>query len=209
MVPPSRSPSVTPVSRLLGVLAVLSTAIAAGYLLAPDPLADVFFAGWVLFSVVLALVGAVGAWTNRRPLLWVAALALTGLSIMSITSLGLFIAPAALLLLVSASLLQVAGPRPEAHEAIADDPPSVREALLKALAGTGSVAVGGVLVYLGAFARELFGACATESLACAIEKANWLGIGSTVVGLVAIGVGGWLLWRQVYVAGVLASKQTG
>jgi hypothetical protein len=31
----------------------------------------------------------------------------------------------------------------------------------------------------------------------------------TVVGLVGVGLGGWLIWKQVYVARVLASKHIG
>lgn len=55
-VPPRRT-----VSRLLSVLAILVVGVAAGYILLPDPLADVFFAGWMLFSVGIAIVGGVGA----------------------------------------------------------------------------------------------------------------------------------------------------
>lgn len=200
-----QSSSVRRASRLLSVLAVVSTSVAASYLLFPRPLADVFFAGWVLFSTLLSLVGAIGAWTNRLSLVWVAALLLAGLSIVGMWSIGLFIAPAALLLLGAALLLQVAGPRTDVRDAIRSNPPTVPDAVLKTLAGSVSVAVGAGLVYVGAFSQELFGACATETVDCAIEKAHWNAIGLTVIGLIAVGFGGWLIWKQVYIARVLAS----
>lgn len=206
MASPFQSSSVRRVSRLLSVLAVVSTCVAAGYLLFPRPLADVFFAGWVLFGVVLSLVGGIGAWTNRPSLVWVAALLLAGLSIVGMWSLGLFIAPAALVLLGAALLLQGAGPRTDVRDAIRSNPPTVPEAVLRTLAGTVSVAVGAGLVYVGAFSQELFGACATETLPCAIEKAQWDVVGLTVIGLIAVGFGGWLVWKQVYVARVLVAK---
>jgi hypothetical protein len=90
----------------------------------------------------LALVGGIGAWTNRTPLIWVAALVLTGLAIVGMWSIGLFIAPATLFLLGDAFLSQRAGLRLEVRESIAADPPTVRESVLKTLAGVGSVIVG-------------------------------------------------------------------
>lgn len=203
------SPSLGRVSRLLGVLAALSASVAGGYLLLPDPLADAFFAGWVLVSVVLALVGGVGAWTNRTPLVWVAALLLTGLLIAGMWSIGLFIAPAALFLLGAALFSQLAGPREDVLEAVTADPPTTRETARRALLGTGSVVVGSGLVYAGAFRRELFGVCANETLACAIDKTHWGAVGATTLGLIAVGVGGWLLWKQVYVTRVLALRHRG
>lgn len=184
-------------SRVLGVLAVIAVGMASGVLLLPDPLADVFFAGWVVGSVGLALVGAAGAWTNRAPLVWVAALLLVGLSIVGMWSIGPFIAPAALCLLGAAILSQLAGPRPGAREAIAADPPTGDESVLKTLAGTGALVIGASLVYIGAIARELFGACATETLTCALTSTHWDAVELTVLGLGAISLGGWLLWRQV------------
>lgn len=201
-----RSASVRRVSCLLSVLAILSASAAATYLLLPNPLADVFFAAWVLVSVILALIGGSAAWTHRTPLVWAAALLLTGLSIVGLWSVGPFIAPAALFLLGSAILLQWAGPRKEIQEAIIADPPTVREVALKALVGINSVAVGSWLVYAGAFARELFGTCARETLVCAIGKTHWDALGITVLGLIAVGLGGWLLWKQIDIARVLASK---
>lgn len=50
------SPSQT-VSRLLSILAILSASVAVTYLLLPDPLADVFFAGIMMVSIIFALVG--------------------------------------------------------------------------------------------------------------------------------------------------------
>lgn len=201
-----RSASVRRVSRLLSVLAILSASVAATYLLLPNPLADAFFAAWVLVSVILALIGGSAAWTHRTPLVWAAALLLTGLSVVGMWSIGPFIAPAALFLLGSAVLLQWAGPRKEIQEAIIADPPPVQDAALKAVVGIGSVVVGSWLVYAGAFARELFEACARETLACAIGKTHWDALGIAVLGLIAVGLGGGLLWKQVYIARVLASK---
>lgn len=196
--------SVRTVSRLLSVLAVLSASVAGSYLLFPNPLADVFFAGWVLVGVILSLVGGIGAWTNRTPLVWVAALLLTGLAIVGMWSIGLFIAPAAVLLLGAALFSQLAGPREDVLEAITTNPPTASEVVLKTLAGTGSVVVGTGLVYVGAFAQELFVACARETLACAIGNIHWDAVGITVFGLLAVGFGGWMVWKQVFVARVLA-----
>lgn len=209
MVSPYQSPSLGNASRLLSVLAVLSASVAGGYLLLPHPLADVFFAAWVLVSVILSLVGGIGAWTNRTPLVWVVALLLTVLSIVGMWSIGRFIAPAAFFLLGAALFSQLAGPRTDVLEAIADSPPTESEVVLKTLAGIGSVVVGSGLVYVGAFARELFGACASETLACAIDRTQWDAVGVTVLGLIAISSGGWLLWKQVYLARVLALEQSG
>ena len=204
-----RHPARGRVSRLLSALAVLAASVACGVLLFPDPLADAFFAGWVLVGVVLSLVGAVGAWTNRTPLVWVAALLLAVLVIMGLMSIGLFIAPAALLLLGSAIFSQLAGPRAGPREAIIADPPATPEIVGKSLAGIGSVLVGAVLVYLGAFARELFSACASETLACALDKTHWDAVAITTLGLLAVGFGGWLIWKQIYVTRVLAAEHGG
>lgn len=204
MVPAFESPSVRTASRLLSVLAILSASVAGGYLLLPNPLVDVFFAGWVLFGVGLSLVGGIAAWTNRTPLAWVAALLLAAFSFVAILSIGRFLAPAALFLLGSAFLRQWTEPRKHVREDITADPPTVEEAALKTLAGVGSVAVGGWLVYVTAFQRGLFGACATEDLSCVIDKTHWDAVGITVVGLIAVSVGGWMMWKQVYVARVLA-----
>lgn len=204
-----RSSPLGKVGRLLGVLAILSASVAGSYLLLPTPLADVFFAGWVLVSVILSLVGGIGAWTNRTPLTWVAALSLTGLSIVGMWSIGLFIAPAALFLLGSALFSQLAGPRKDVLEAATANPPTTRETVRRALIGTGSMVVGSGLVYIGAFARELFGACANETLICAIDKTHWGAVGITTLGLIAVGIGGWLIWKQVYITRVLALRHSG
>lgn len=209
MVTAYQSPSLGKASRLLSVLAILSASVAGGYLLLPNPLVDVFFGGWVLVSVILALVGGIGVWTNRTPLVWVAALLLTGLSIVGMWSIGRYIAPAALLLLGAALFSQLSGPREEAVEAVTANPPTAREIVLKTLAGTGSVVVGAGLVYGGAFAQELFGACASETVACAIDETYWDAVGITVLGLIAIGLGGWLIWRQTFITRVLAVQHSG
>lgn len=208
MAPTIQAPTSQTVSRLFSVLAILSASVAVTYLLLPNPLADVFFAGIVVLSVIFALVGGIGAWTNNTPLVWVAVFLLMGLSILGMMSIGFFIAPAALLLLGAAVFSQRAGPREDVREAIIDNPPTQRELVRKKQVGTGSVVVGAGLVYVGAFAQELFGACASETLACALEKTNWVGVGLTVVGLVAVSYGGWLLWKQAYITRVLASTQT-
>lgn len=196
------------VSRLLSALAILFASVAVTYLLFPDPLADVFFTGIVMLSVIFALVGGIGAWTNRTPLVWVAALLLTGLSVVGMMSIGFVIAPAALSLLGAAVFSQLAGPRTDVREAIVANPPTGREIARKTLVGIGSVVVGFGLVYVGAFARGLFGACARETLACVVETTNWGAVGLTVLGLGAVGYGGWLLWKQAYITRVLASTQT-
>jgi uncharacterized membrane-anchored protein YitT (DUF2179 family) len=208
MVPALKTPTSQTVSRLLSVLAILSASVAVTYLLFPNPLADVFFAGIVLLSVIFALVGGIGAWTNRTPLVWVAALLLTGLSILGMMSIGMFLVPATLLLLGAAIFSQMAGPRTDVRDAIIANPPTERELVRKKQVGTGSVVVGGGLVYVGAFAQELFGACASETLACALNKTNWGAVGLTVLGLIAISLGGGLLWKQAYITRVLASAQT-
>ncbi|SFR69443.1 hypothetical protein [Halogeometricum limi] len=61
------------------------------------------------------------------------------------------------------------------------------------------------LVYWGAFARELFGPCARETLDCAVATANWVAVFVTVVGLGAMALGGWTVWRLVRVVRVLSS----
>lgn len=207
MTPSSRSAETG--RRLLSALTVLSAVVAAVIVLLPNPLADAFFAAWVVGSVLLALVGGVAAWTNRTPLAWVAALLLTALSIVAITSIGLFVAPSAVFLVGAALLSHLTGPRGDAREAIAANPPTVRETVLKASVGIGSMAVGAGLVYATAVVRGLFEACSNETLACAIESTHWFAVGGTVLGLLAIGVGGWLVWKQLYVAHVLRSKQFG
>lgn len=195
-------------SRLLGTLAVVVAIVAAGALLFPAPLADVFFTGWVLFSVLLALAGFGAAWMNRTPLVWVAALLMAGLSIIGMWSIGFFIAPAALFLLGAAILSQLAGPRQDVQDAIKADPPTVQEAVLKTLAGTGAIALGGWLVYMGAIAQQLFGACATETLDCAVANTHWDAVGLTMLGILVVGLGGWLIWKQVYSARMLAATDS-
>ena len=204
----SQFPSGATISRLLSVLAILSASVAVTYLLLPNPLADVFFAGIVMLSVVFALVGGIGAWTNRTPLVWVAALLLTGLSLLGMMTIGFFLLPAALLLLGAAVFSQMAGPRTGVREAIIANPPTEQEVVRKKRVGTAAVIVGLGLVYVGAFAQELFGSCASETLACALNTTNWGAVGLTVLGLLAVSYGGWLLWKQVYVTQVLASTRT-
>ena len=201
------SPSAASASRLLSLLALLSALIAATVLLFPDPLADAFFAAWVLFSVGLTLVGGVGAWTNRTPLVWLAAVSMLVLSVLGMWSIGFLIAPAALLLLGAALSSQVARPRAELRRAIGVDPPTETEIVRKTLAGIGSMLVGGGLVYIGAFTQELFGACANETVACALNGTRWGAVGITVLGLIAICFGGWVIWRQLSIVRMLVSMR--
>lgn len=208
MRPASQRPSSETASRLLSVLAVLSASGAVILLLLPNPRADIFFAGIVTLSVVFALVGGIGAWTNRTPLVWVGALLLTGLSVIGMLSIGFLLAPAALLLLGAAVCSQLAGPRPDVREAILADPPTARDIARKTLLGIGAVIGGLGLVYAGAFRQELFGSCARETVACALETTNWSGVGLTLLGLLAISYGGWLLWKQSYLTRLLATTQT-
>lgn len=206
MIPAHDDPPVGTISRSLGVLALLCAVVAAGVLLFPDPLADAFFAGWVLLSVATAVVGCAAAWTGQRPLIWVAALVLVGLSIVGLWSIGLFVAPAALSLLGAAIAAQVTGRSEDRHNAILADPPSRQDVARKALLSASALLVGGALVYDGAVRRELFDACARETVACAVAAVHWDAAVVTVVGLIALALGGWLLWTQLYVARILASR---
>jgi hypothetical protein len=196
-------------SRALAALALAASLIASAVLLAPEPLADVFFAGIVLLNPLFAAVGILGAWTSRTPILWVAALLSVGLSLVGMMSVGLFLLPTALLLLGAAVAGQVAGPRVGVREAIVADAPSVRERLLWAVAGVTAVGVGVALVDAGAFDQHLFGSCAQETLACAIETTNWPAVGLTLLGFAAVAVGAWLVWKQVYASRVLRTARAG
>lgn len=210
MVPVTRLSNPFLVSRLLATGSVVLAVVAAGVLLWPRPLADVFYAVWVLATVALAGIGAIGAWTRRSALMWVAALLLAGLSILGMWSFGLFVAPAAVVLLGAAVASYWTGPQLGAHKAVLENPPSVLEAVLKTLAGTALVVVGAGLTYEGAIVRELFTrGCARETLECALAVVRWDGAGLAVFGLAGIGTGGWLVWRQVAVGRVLASTQSG
>lgn len=210
MVPTNRAPDAHTVSRTLSGLAVVLAGLAAVILLLPQPLADAFFAGWVLAGVGFAAVGAVGAWTRRSALVWVAALLLAGLSVVGMWSIGLFIAPAALALLGAAVATRWVGSRPGAREAVRAEPSSVREVVLKTLGGAGAVLMGAWLVYEGTIVRELFTrGCASETLACALSVTRWDAVGLSVIGLAVVGLGSWLVWRQVAVGRVLASNHPG
>lgn len=194
------------VARLLAGLAVLAVSVAATALLLPDPRSDVFFAGIVMFAVLFGLVGGVGVWTDRTPLVWLAALLMTGLSVLGMTSIGVFLLPAALLLIGAAAFSHRGGPRRGVRASILANPPSRQDIARRVVSGVVSVVLGGGLVYVGAFRQELFGSCARETLACAVETTNWGAVGLTLCGLAAVGGGGWMLWRQSYVARVLASE---
>lgn len=196
------------VSQLLSVGAILSAILAVVALLLPNPLADVFFAGIVTLSVLFTLVGGFGAWTNRTPLVWVAALLLTGLTVLGLLSIGFYLVPSALFLLGAAVFSQLAGPRLEFRESILANPPTRQNMIQKTLAGIGAIVLGFGFVYVGAFTRELFGSCARETLACGLQTTNWGAVGLTVSGLVAVSYRGWLLWKQSYIKRVQASERT-
>lgn len=194
------------VSRLLSLLAILAVGVAAVILLLPSPLIDVFFAGWVLFGVGIAIVGGFGAWTDRTPLVWLAALLLVGLSILGMWSLGLYFAPAALLSFGAAMFSYLSGPREDVRQSILADPPSSQELSSMTWTGSGALVGGVILVAIGAFGRGLFGACARETVSCLFAETNWDAVGFTVLGLLAIGYGCVLLWKRVSVTRVLGSN---
>jgi len=197
MVPPRT------ISRALSILAIVAALLAVAVVLFPAPLSDVIFAGIVLSSVLFASVGAVGAWWNRASVLWVATLLSLGLTIAGMMSVGVFLAPTTLLLLGAAVASQVASARNDDCERIVADPPSKSKRLRRGLLGTGSILLGAGLVYSGAFSQHLFGACAQETLGCVLETTNWAGVGVTLLGLVTMAVGSWLVWRAMAVSHAL------
>ncbi len=71
----------------------------------------VFF--WAAFVVVVSIVGAMGALANRVGWVWVSAVALWGLAALSIMSIGLFVAPLAIVMFASAALITVSRAEPE------------------------------------------------------------------------------------------------
>lgn len=121
-------------------------------------------------------------------------------------SLGRFIAPAALLLLGAAVFLQLTGPREGVQKSILTDPPTNEELTSMVKTGIGSVVVGVLSIAIGAFGRGLFGSCARETMSCALARAHWGAVGLTVLGLLAIGYGGFLLWKQAYARRLMASN---
>lgn len=209
MVPANRLPDGRTACRLSSGFAVALALVAAASLLPPRPLADVFFAGWVFVAVGLTALGAVAAWTDRTPLVWVAALLLAALSVVGMWSIGFYIATSALLMLVAAGLSQWAVPRRPGVGPVAD-PPTVLEAVYKTLGGSVTVVLGAGLFYEGTFVRELFlRGCTRETLACALAVTRWDAVGLTFVGLAAVAVGVWLVWRQVAIGRALAADQPG
>lgn len=63
--------------------------------------ADPALVFWSLFILGFALIGGYGAWNENRSLVWLTALALLALTLLGIASIGLFVAPAALLFLLA------------------------------------------------------------------------------------------------------------
>lgn len=206
---PSTNTDAGTLSRALAGVAVLAALLTSAVLLFPEPLADVFFTGIVLLSPLFAVVGAVGAWTERAALVWVAALLSVGLTLAGAMSVGLLFAPAALLLLGSAVAARATGPDTAARERLVADPPEARERLQKALLGVAGIVGGAAAVDAAAFDRDLFGSCAQETLGCVMRTTNWGLVGLTLLGFGAIAGGAWLLWRQVYVTRVLAGARAG
>lgn len=192
----------------LSSLALVATILASILLLFPSPLGDVFFSGIVLSSVLFAAIGAIGARTNRTPLVWLAALLLTALTAFGVLSIGFVIAPGAVLMIGAAIFSSLAGGRPDVQDAITADPPTRQERASRAIAGGFGTIAGIGLVYAGAFRQELFGACANESLSCALRVAQWDAIGLTVIGLGGVIVGGWLIWRQIVIAWTLTATRS-
>lgn len=190
---PRSSPPARAAARLLAALAVVAALAAGALLLWPDPLADVFFAGWVLVAIGLAVAGAAGAWTDRTPVAWLAALLLAGLAVVGMWSIGVAIAPAGLLLLAAAGASQV--DRRRLGELGEASPSRDRDALRRSLAGLAALVAGAWLVDAGAVSRPLFArGCARETAACLVAVARWDGVAVTLLGLAALGLGGWLLW---------------
>lgn len=196
------------VCRVLSLAALLNLLVAILYFI-PWLYHDVQFAGWVLFSLFVVLIGVIGAWTNRTGLVSVAGILLAGCAIAAMWSIGPSIAPAALLLLVAAWFSHRAGPREGVRDAIRVDPPSEAERRRKMWTGMIAIVGGVALIVLGVFVLELFvAACAQETLTCTLDVANWSGIGLTLVGLIGVCVGGWLVWKQNYIERILETTDT-
>jgi hypothetical protein len=181
---------------------------AAVFLLFPSPLEDIFFTGWVLFSVLITVVGLIGSRIHRTYLVWLSAAILIGLSIVGMWSIGFLVTPAALCLILSAALMQVTENHRKIREQIIADPPSVSEAVAKTLVSCIAIGFGSVLVYLGAFARSLFEACARETLTCTLEQIHWDAVSMASLGLASLIFGGWLLRKQIVIARILSSEMS-
>ncbi|MFC6953063.1 hypothetical protein [Halorubellus litoreus] len=196
-------------ARVASALAVLAAAVAAGVSLGVGPLADAFFAATVLGIVSLVVVAAVGAWTTRPTVAWFGALAVAAVVVVGRWSAGVFIVPAALALLAAAATSQRARRRERDRDG-PDDSPAWPVLVGRALAGAAALAVGATLLYLGAFVRELFAAgCARETLSCALAVTNWDAVALTALGVLAVAVGGSLVWKQAFRASLAAWGRRG
>ncbi|MDQ2055913.1 MULTISPECIES: hypothetical protein [unclassified Halobellus] len=198
-----------PVSRFFGALSVFAASVAAGWLWSPHPFRDVFFSGIVLLAVLFSLLGMFGVWTNHTPIAWMASLLLLGFTVFGMWSAGLLFVPAAIFLVIATIASHRTGPRRTVQHAIRANPPTVAELVLKAVAGASAGFAGVWITYFGAVRQELFGACADETLSCALTKMHWGAVGLTLFGLATIAVGGWALWKQIYIARVLRLTRSG
>ncbi|WP_338729877.1 hypothetical protein [Haladaptatus sp. DJG-WS-42] len=84
-------------------------AVGIDYLLGVEGAEPILFF-WSVFILGFALLGGYGAWRERRILVWVAAIALLALTVFGLASIGLLVAPAALLFLLAGFWLRETQP---------------------------------------------------------------------------------------------------
>ena len=75
---------------------------------------DYTIVGWASFIVLLGVVTALAAWRGRSGPVWVSAFLLLVLTVLGIASIGLFVAPLALLVAFTAYTLSVSRRRGQA-----------------------------------------------------------------------------------------------
>lgn len=194
-------------ARALGLLSLVAAVPGAGFLLTRIPITDALVA-WPAVLVLAAAVGAAAAWTDRVFLVWVAALALSLVSVAGLLSIGFVFAPAALSLLAAAAALQTAGLPAARRDAILADPPGMRTVVRRTVAGSVGVVAGVVVIYLNAVARELFVACAVETVACQVGNTHWDAVAATLAGFAVVVGSVWLVWTQFAVARVVDTARS-